>query len=64
MRGLTATERAALLVLCAPTDQEVGDEVLPLVVRGCARQVDEDDRYTYFDSTDLGALALRVCPVE
>jgi hypothetical protein len=63
MRGLTAFERTLLVT---------GGEVLDAKTEATLRELlqlgrmyrHEDQDWFYFDNTDLGSLALRVCPIE
>lgn len=60
MRGFTHAERAALMAdRETPVSKAIGE---PLVTRGLFRDDPEDPSYIVL--TDLGRLALRVCPVE
>lgn len=67
MRGLTALERSEILRAALPFVSEVPDGSLEIVdsllARGLLR-AEGDDEDEFFYATDLGALALRVCPVE
>lgn len=67
MRGLTAAERQALLLRDDESCDQFDAEVMQLLVDGRAILVpEEDDEFTWhgFYTTDLGRLALRVCPVD
>lgn len=74
MRGLTLAERAALLDALTPADPE-GDVAEPDKAVVFERLVEQDraceiaarnERWEWHEwrATDLGHLALRVCPVE
>lgn len=66
MRGLTAAERRALEPVGPPGQYAANDVLAALVLVGRARwappdEGDDDDR-PVFEPTELGLLALRVCP--